>query len=92
MDLSQHPNAKGFEFPTELVVIAVGPATLEFRAAVEAAVLRAGAQRTAVAISARESRGGRYLSVHVPIHVASRAELERIYAEVNAVPGLRFKF
>jgi hypothetical protein len=24
--------------------------------------------------------------------VASRAELERIYAEVNAVPGLRFKF
>ena len=92
MDMTDTPAAKGFEFPTNMVVIAVGPATLEFRAAIESALIDAGVQRTAEPISARESSGGHYLSVHVPVYFASREAMQVAYAAINEVPGLRFKF
>jgi uncharacterized protein len=92
VDLTDNPAAKGFEFPTDMVVIAVGPATLEFRNAVEAALVHAGTQRTSEPISTRESKGGHYLSIHVPVHFATREAMQAAYAAVNQVPGLRFKF
>ncbi len=92
MDVTDNPAAKGFEFPTDMVVIAVGPATLEFRTAIETALTDAGVQRTAEPISTRESKGGHYLSVHVPVHFATREAMQAAYAAVNEVPGLRFKF
>ena len=92
MDTTDTPAAKGFEFPTDMVVIAVGPATLEFRAAIETALIDAGVQRTAEAITTRESKGGHYLSVHVPVYFPNREAMQAAYAAVNQVPGLRFKF
>jgi len=92
MNISDSPAAKGFEFPTNMVVIAVGPATMEFRGAVEAALLDAGTQRTAEPISTRESKGGHYLSVHVPVYFPTREAMQAAYAAVNEIPGLRFKF
>lgn len=92
MDLSDNPAPKGFEFPTDMVVIAVGPATLEFQGAIETALVRAGTQRTGEPISTRESKGGHYLSIHVPVHFANREAMQAAYAAVNQVPGLRFKF
>ena len=91
MDLTNHPKATGFEFPTDTVLIALGPATAVFRTDVESHLLDAGAVRTDAPITVRESGGGRYIAVHVPVHVGSREELERLYAVVQAVPGLRYR-
>ncbi len=91
MDLTLHPEAKGFEFPTDTVLIAFGPADGVFRANLEAALLAHGAERTQDAISERASSSGKFVAVHVPVHVRSRAELEKLYAVINGVPGLKFR-
>jgi uncharacterized protein len=91
MDLTQHPDAKGFEFPTDTVLIAFGPATADFRARLDFALTEAGAERTPHPITTRESSGGRFLAVHVPVHVKTRDELEMLYRAIASVPGVRFK-
>jgi putative lipoic acid-binding regulatory protein len=91
MDLTQHPDAKGFEFPTDTVLIALGDASLPFRAHLEHALWDVQAERTQEPITERLSASGRFVSVHVPVHVRSREELEKLYAAVNTVPGLKFR-
>jgi uncharacterized protein len=91
MDLTQHPEAKGFDFPTDTVLIAFGPADGVFRASLEAALLAHGAERTDEPIKERASTSGKFVAVHVPVHVRSRAELEKLYSAVNGVPGLKFR-
>jgi uncharacterized protein len=91
MDLSQHPAAKGFEFPTDTTLIAFGPATADFRARLDQALESANAVRTNEAVTTRESSGGRFLAVHIPVHVRSRDELEMLYRAIASVPGVRFK-
>ncbi len=91
MDLTEHPSAVGFEFPSDTVLIAFGPATADFRARLDQALELAGAKRTLEPVTTRESSGGRFLAVHVPVHVESRDELEMLYRAIASVPGVRFK-
>jgi uncharacterized protein len=91
MDLSQHPAAIGFEFPTDTTLIAFGPATADFRARLDQALASANAVRTDEAVTTRESSGGRFLAVHIPVHVRSRDELETLYRAIASVPGVRFR-
>lgn len=91
MDLTQHPDAKGFEFPTDTVLIAFGPATQDFRTRLDQALASVSAQRGADPITTRESSGGRFQAVHIPVHVRSRDELEMLYRAIASVPGVRFK-
>jgi uncharacterized protein len=91
MDLAQHPDAVGFEFPTDTVLIAFGPATADFRARLDVALAEANAVRTPDPVTTRESSGGRFLAVHIPVHVQSRDELETLYRAIASVPGVRFR-
>jgi putative lipoic acid-binding regulatory protein len=91
IDLTQHPDAKGFEFPCDTVLVAFGPADDAFRAAIEASVTGSGVKRTNEPVSTRISSGGKFMAVHVGVHVQSRNELEAVYRAINSVPGLKFK-
>ena len=86
--MSDQPE-QGFEFPCEIPLIGFGPAGADFVNAVEAALLAAGGQRTASAVTTRASSAGRWQSVSVPLWVGSRAELERLYLALAGVPGIR---
>jgi len=39
--------------------------------------------------SLKESKGGKYLSVTVKIHLTSKQQLEAVYKEVHAVEGVK---
>lgn len=82
-------SGEGYEFPCEIPLIAFGPADAGFAAAVEAALVAAGGQRTASLVSTRPSSAGRWQSVKVPLWIHDRPELERLYAALAAVPGVR---
>jgi putative lipoic acid-binding regulatory protein len=88
MSESEHAE-HGYDFPCEIPLIGFGPAGADFVGAVEAALLAAGGQRTASAITTRASSAGRWQSVTVPLWVDSRAELERLYVALAQVPGIR---
>jgi hypothetical protein len=80
---------QGFDFPCEIPLIGFGPAGPEFAQAVQAALINAGGQRTASAITTRASSAGRWQSVTVPLWVESREELERLYIAMAGVPGIK---
>ena len=91
VELTQHPDARGLEFPCDTVLIVLGAATVDFQALVEQALLDAGAVRTTERVSQRLSSSGHYVSLHVPVHVASREELETLYARLQSVPGVKYR-
>lgn len=91
VELTQHPDARGLEFPCDTVLIVLGAASGSFQDHVENALLDAGAVRTADPISQRLSSSGHYVSLHVPVHVASREELETLYARLQSVPGVKYR-
>jgi hypothetical protein len=91
MDLTSDPRGKGLEFPLEIELMAFGANQADFIDQVLAALLSHGAQRTDTPISTRVSSGGKYISVHVPVHVESRAELERLYGVLQSHPGVKFR-
>lgn len=90
MDLRQHPQGKGLEFPCDLDLMAFGIAEPTFAARIEALLVDAGAQRTAEPLRVRQSSAGNYVSVHVPVHLHDRAELERYYALLRAQPDVKY--
>lgn len=90
MDLKQHPQATGLEFPLELELMAFGAAGEAFAGRIEQLLIAGGAVRTAAPVSTRQSKAGHYQSVHVPVRVESRAELERLYALLKADPSVKY--
>lgn len=90
VDLRQHPDGKGLTFPCELELMAFGPADPGFAARIEGLLVEAGAQRTADPLRVRQSSAGHYYSVHVPLKLQSRAEMERYYALLRAQPDVKY--
>lgn len=90
MDLTQHPKATGLSFPLDLELVAFGAAGEGFASHIETLLVQAGAKRTSEAVSTRQSKGGHYQSVHVPVHVLTRQELEHLYGVLRADPGVKY--
>jgi len=91
LEFTPEGQAPGLIFPGTHILIAMGPADEEFRASLLTALLEAGARRTATPTAHRFSRTGRYQSVHIEVDVASREELESLYALIKAHPGVVFR-
>jgi putative lipoic acid-binding regulatory protein len=81
----------GLTFPAVHELIAVGPPGEAFCASIEAALLAAGARRSARPLSQKLSRTGKYQSVHIEVHVESREELEALYAVLKAHPDVVYR-
>jgi len=84
-------NQRGLLFPTDHVLIAMGPPHAAFRESLEQALVAAGARRTANPVEFRLSRAGRYQSVHIEVHVDSREELEALYRVIKAHPDVVYR-
>lgn len=82
---------RGLIFPSNHVLIAMGPADEAFRTGLVAALEQAGAKRTELPVDHRFSRTGKYQSVHVEVYVDSREELEALYAVIKSYPGVVYR-
>lgn len=76
--------ATGFAFPCEYAVKAMGLAEPGFDELVVELIRRHCPDIREGAISSRESRNGKYVSVTVNIIAESHRQLEAIYAELTA--------
>jgi len=77
-----------FEFPCRLGIKAMGREGAGFAQLVEEIVAAEVGQGAILAVSTRDSRGGNYLAVTVEVVLGNRAEMEAIYATLNAHPDI----
>lgn len=70
-------------FPCKVDIKALGHQSSRFEALVHELVSRHLEPRELLAVSRRESRGGKYLAVTVTIEARSRAQLDAIYQALS---------
>jgi putative lipoic acid-binding regulatory protein len=90
METDRNLQAPGLEFPLELELMAFGLTGEGFASRIEQLLINAGAVRTAEAITTRQSKAGHYQSVHIPVRVQTRIELERLYGLLRADPEVKY--
>jgi putative lipoic acid-binding regulatory protein len=83
--------ARGLTFPGDHVLIAIGPPGEDFQRSLERVLIEAGGVRTAAPIASKQSRTGKYQSVHIELAIPSREELERLYAVLRAHPEVVYR-
>ena len=72
------------EFPCDFPIKAMGEATFGFDALIVGIVRQHVPDLNEGAVSVRESRGGKYLSVTVNIRATSKAQLDEIYMALSS--------
>ncbi len=81
------PNAakeKPRYFPCRYCIRAMGRSDLDFQSVVIAIVRRYAPDLDETAVTARPSRGGKWLAVTVTIAAQSRAQVDAIYRDLSA--------
>lgn len=78
------PDNKGFVFPCDYVVKAMGLAEDGFDELVVAIIRRHCPDITEGAVSSRASSSGKYVSITVTIKAESHEQLNRIYQDLSA--------
>lgn len=78
------------EFPGHHPVKAVGLHTAEFKTRMLDVVHREAGTPAVLEVRERLSKDQRYLSLTITVHVADRAQLDRIYREMHATGLLLF--
>jgi putative lipoic acid-binding regulatory protein len=80
---------RGFQFPGEFEIKAMGEASAGLERLVPALMAELGHPGVPV-LASRESTAGTYLSVTVRVYCATRAELEAAHAHLRAHPAIRW--
>jgi uncharacterized protein len=83
------PEPRGFQFPGEFEIKAMGDVTAGLERLVPALMVELGHPGVAV-VARRKSSAGNYLSVTVRVHCRTRAELEAAHAHLRAHPAIRW--
>lgn len=78
------------EYPQEVPVKVMGDNGPELRAALDTALARHLPSGTPVDISARESRGGRYVAFTATFVAESRDQLVALYTELRRCAAVHF--
>ena len=81
--MSNHHEQSLLEFPCDFPIKAMGEASFGFDALVVTLVREHVADLQEGAVSVRESRGGKYLSVTVNIRATSQQQLDEIYMSLS---------
>ncbi len=79
---------KGFEFPCEYPVKAMGPNTTEFTDSIVEVVKQHAPEVSTNSVHSRLSSTGKYQSVTVLVYALSKDHLISIYQDINAVDGV----
>ena len=80
-----HEAGQGLEFPCEIPLKAMGKSGASFKQLVVETVAR-HVTVDASNVRSRPSKGGKYESITVTVNLESRAQMERIYAELSSHP------
>ena len=81
----QDNDAKGFEFPCEYPVKAMGPNTEEFVTKITEIVKQHAPEVSRNSVHSRKSSSGKYQSVTVLVYAQSKDHLINIYQEIRQV-------
>jgi uncharacterized protein len=75
-------------FPTDYPIKVVGRPSDEFRARVDAIVLRHAPSLDPGQISERLSQNGHFLSISYPLRAESREQVQKLVADLKACEGV----
>lgn len=81
---------KGFEFPCEYPVKAMGPNTPEFTENITNLVKQHAPEVSTNSVHCRVSKAGNYQSVTVLVYALSKDHLIRIYQDINSVEEVKW--
>ncbi|GIX35855.1 MAG: UPF0250 protein [Lysobacteraceae bacterium] len=81
---------RGFSFPGEFELTAMGPTAAGLERRVPAWLLDAGVETVGGVLRVRASSGGRFVAVTVCVRAASRADLEAAHAALRAHPEVKW--
>ncbi len=81
---------KGFEFPCEYPVKAMGPNTPEFADKIIALVKQHAPEVSANSVNCKTSSTGKYQSVTVLVYALSKDHLVSIYKDINSVEDVKW--
>ena len=91
IDFSQAQAAgKGFQFPGEFEITAVGSASADLPVQVPQLLEQAGLQVVHESVRHRHSGAGNFVSVTVSFHCADRAQYEAAHVALRAHPDIRY--
>jgi len=81
---------KGFRFPADFEITAVGAAAADLAAHVPALLERTGLKVLHETVRFRHSSGGNFVSVTVTFHAPDRAAYDSAHAVLRADPAVRY--
>jgi uncharacterized protein len=91
VDFSQaQADGKGFQFPGEFEITAVGSASADLPTQVPQLLEAAGLKVKHESVRHRHSGGGNYVSVTVAFHCDTRAHYEAAHEALRAHPDIRY--
>ncbi len=80
----------GFQFPGEFEITAMGPADAGLEGELPTLLRAAGITVIEEKVTTRASSGGKYVSVRLGFHAASREEYDSAHAAVRAHPDVKW--
>lgn len=81
---------KGFRFPGEFEITAMGPASAALESEIPRLLSAAGLQVLHETVSTRVSSAGRFVSVTIRFRAQSRADYEAAHAALRAHPEVKW--
>lgn len=90
MEIKSDNPDHGFQFPGEFEITAMGPAEAGLETEIPNLLAAAGIAVLHETVSARESSGGKYVSVRLSFRAASREEYETAHAALREHPGVKW--
>jgi putative lipoic acid-binding regulatory protein len=81
---------KGFQFPGEFEITAVGSASADLPARVPQLLEQAGLKVLHESVRHRHSGGGNFVSVTVSFHCENRGQYDAAHVALRACPDIRY--
>jgi hypothetical protein len=83
-------SAKGFEFPGDFEITALGPAAAALDVEIPRLLAAAGLRVVHESVRSRPSSAGRFVSVTVSFHAESRADYDAAHAALREHPEVKW--
>lgn len=90
MDIKPQSPEQGFQFPGEFEITAMGLADAGLEVELPALLRAAGITVIEEKVAARTSSGGRYVSVRMAFHAASREQYDSAHAALRVHPEVKW--
>lgn len=83
-------DARGFQFPGAFEISAIGPVQARLDEEIPRLLTQAGLTVLHETVRSRPSSGGRFVSVTIQFHAASRADYETAHRALRAHPEVKW--